>query len=126
MISGCDIKDLMFHNETGGYPLFQKKKKSVLPPALLGLNYYFFFSKLPFSATMAVGWAQPTSNEVSIYVKYKTKPKSYMFLFGSRCGSVLFSFFLTGTEGPNSKTKTRDVDLCCVPKPLVHCIFRNK
>jgi hypothetical protein len=26
MISGCDIKDLMFHNETGGYPLFQKKK----------------------------------------------------------------------------------------------------
>jgi hypothetical protein len=26
MISECDIKDLMFHNETGGYPLFQKKK----------------------------------------------------------------------------------------------------
>jgi hypothetical protein len=26
MISECDIKDLMFHNEIGGYPLFQKKK----------------------------------------------------------------------------------------------------
>jgi hypothetical protein len=27
MISDCDIKKLMFRNENGGYPLFQKKKK---------------------------------------------------------------------------------------------------
>jgi hypothetical protein len=35
MISGCDIKDLMFRNETGGYPLFQKKKKKQRAQAII-------------------------------------------------------------------------------------------